>query len=80
MVLSSVARAATPTPDEDLVAWAEMHLADAVGDIDALKTSTRIWHHRQGRDPIDVTEAELIRLERRVRRLTRWIERKRGTP
>ena len=79
MALASAVLTVTSSPDEDLIAWAEMHLADALADIAALKTSTRIWHHRQDRDPIDVTETELARLERRVRRLTRWIERKRAT-
>ena len=77
MARSSVVRAAPSTPDEDLIAWAEMHIADAQGDIDALKTSTRIWYHRQGQDAVDVTATELARLQRRVRRLTRLIERKR---
>jgi hypothetical protein len=79
LALASAVRTVTSSPDEDLVAWAEMHLADALADIEALKSSTRIWRHRQGEDPIDVTETELARLQRRVRRLERWIERKRGT-
>jgi hypothetical protein len=79
LALASAVRTVPSSPDEDLIAWAEMHLTDALADIAALKTSTRIWRHRQGQDPIDITEAELARLERRVRRLERWIERKRMT-
>ena len=74
---SSAARTTAPTPEEHVVAWAEMHIADALGDIQALKTSVRIWYHRKDQDPVDVTATEIARLERRVRRLTRLIERKR---
>ena len=74
---SSAARATTSIPDEHLVAWAETHIEDALTDLMALKTSIRIWYHRKDHDPVDVTAIEIARLERRVRRLTRLIERKR---
>jgi hypothetical protein len=76
LVLLSAPRSRTYTPDEALVAWAEMHVADAMGDILALKTSTRVWYHRKDHDPVDITAIEVARLERRVRLLTRLIERK----
>lgn len=69
-------RPARGSSDQELVLWAKACLQVVLADLEAIRSCSGIFYHRDGQEPIDLTPGMVARLERHAKRLSAFINAK----